>query len=231
MTIGSDIVVGLAVAIVVNSLQPEPSVGSPPFNGRLYAVVSRWEPPVLDVSRDGVRLPAEARPRFERFVRCVTSFRSRLPDSTDFFTDSARPHQRVLERALACSANAADAPALAAEYSAHATLVYEWEGFHTSPLEEAAYAEQFIHEHPTSPLVPFLSLFVAERMRYALELLNGAVTDSEMVSLAERYDNYIARARAADPLIRLIADDLDGLSFVYRDVGKHPKNVVRRKAG
>lgn len=228
MTSGSGIVIGLALAVAVTSVQPAP-VGSPPFNGRLYAVVSRWEPSALDASRDGARVPPESRPRFERFVRCVTSFRSRLADSTEFFTNSARPHQRALERALACSIDAPNAPALAAEYSSRATILYEWEGLHTAPLEEAAYAERFVLERPSSPLVPFLSFFIAQRMRYAFELLDGPLTDREMVTFAERYDRHLNRARAADPLVQLVADDLDGLSFVYRNVGKHPRDALPRR--
>lgn len=230
MTMLSGNAVGLALAVAVTSVQPAP-VGSPPFNGRLYAVVSRWEPSALDASRDGARVPPESRPRFERFVRCVASFRSRLADSTEFFTNSARPHQRALERALACSMDAPNASALAAEYSARATILYEWEGLHTAPLEEAAYAERFVLERPSSPLVPFLSLFIAQRMRYAFELLDGPLTDREMVTFAERYDRYLNRARAADPLVQLVADDLDGLSFVYRNVGKHPRDALPRRRG
>lgn len=227
MTSANGIVIGVALGVAAATAQPVP-VGSPPFNGRLYAVVSRWEPPTLDPSRDGARIPPESRPRFERFVRCVASFRSRLADSTEFFTNSARPHQRALERALACSVDAPNARALAAEYAARATILYEWEDLHTSPLEEASYAERFVLERPSSPLAPFLSLFIAERMRYAFELLDGAVTDPEMVSLAERYDRYLNRARATDLLVRLIADDLDGVSFVYRNVGKHPRDAQPR---
>ena len=219
----------LALAISASALQPDAPNGSTPFNGRLYAVVSRWEAADLDASRDGAQVSPQTRARFAIFVRCVATFRSRLPGSTNFFANSASPHQRVLERALACGSDTPNASSLATEYVAHATILYEWEGLYTSPLAEAAYAEQFIHEHPTSPLLPSLQLFVAARMRYAFELLNGAVIDSEMVSLAQRYDRFLNRARAADPLVDLIAVDLDGLPFVYRDVGKHPRDFLVRR--
>lgn len=186
------------MALSATALQPEAPQGSAPFNGRLYAVVSRWEPTDLDALRDGARVSPQVRARFGPFVRCVTAFRSRLPDATDFFTNSARPHQAVLGRALACSSNTPNASSLAAEYVAHATILYEREGLHTSPLDEAAYAEQFILEHPASPLLPSLNLFVAARMPYAFELLNGAVTDSEVVSLAERHDRFQVAERHKD---------------------------------
>ena len=219
----------LALALSANALQPEAPKGSAPFNGRLYAAVSRWEPADLDAARDGAQVSPLVRARFTRFVRCVSTFRSRLPEARDFFADSARPHQSVLERTLACSSNTPNASAVAAEYVARATILYEWEGLHTSPLEEAAYAERFILEHPKSPLLPSLDLFVAARMRHAFELLDGSATDSEMVSLAERYVTALDRARLADPLVGLIASDLDGLPFVYKDVGKHPRDLLVRR--
>ena len=125
--------------------------------------------------------------------------------------------------------DAPNAAALEAEYSPRATILYQWEGLHTAPLEEAAYAERFVLERPSSPLVPFLSFFIAQRMRYAFELLDGPLTDREMVTFAERYDRYLNRARAADPLVQLVADDLDGLSFVSRNVGKHPRDALPRR--
>lgn len=181
----------------------------------------------MDSSRDAALADPATRPRVARFVRCLASFKSRLPETTEFVTASARPQQRALERALACATDAPNAATLAAEYAASATILYEWEGLHTAPLEEAGYAERFIREHPTSPLVPYLHLFVAARMRYAFEMLDGALVDQEMVSLARRYVAHLEQGGARSPLLRLIGADLDGLAFVYKDVGKHPREVMR----
>lgn len=225
MITSTAVVASMAFALLASGGQTEAPGASGPLRGRLYAAVSRWEPANLDATRDAALVSPALRPRFERFVNCVSAFRSRLADSADFFVGAARPHQRVLERTLACSSVSADDAALAVDYVEHARILYEWEGQHTSPLEEAAYAEQFIDGHPASPLIPTLNLFVAARMRYAFEMLNGAVTDSEMKSLADQYNTWLRRARAADPLVALIADDLDGLAFVYEDVGKHPRDL------
>ena len=198
--------------------------GAPPFRGRLYAATSRWEPANLDAAGDTVLIDTAVRPRFGRFVRCLAEFRSQLPETTDFFQDSARPHRRSLERALVCTSQAPSIASLAADYAQRATILYEWEGDYTSPLAEATSAEQFIEANPRSPLAPYLDLFVAARMRYAFELLDGARGNTEMLALARKYQAFLSRAQSADPLVALIADDLDGLAYVYRDVGKHPRD-------
>ena len=198
--------------------------GAPPFTGRLYAATSRWEPAVLDAAGDTALVDLALRPRFSRFVRCLAEFRSQLPETTEFFEDSARPHQRSLERALVCTSQKPSIASLAADYAQRATILYEWEGDYASPLAEAAFAERFIEANPQSPLTPYLNLFVAARMRYAFELLDGARGDRQMITLARTFGTFVSRARAADPLVALIADDLDGLVYVYRDVGKHPRD-------
>lgn len=214
-------------AVLLLAVQSRVSPGMPPFRGHLFGVVSRLEPADLVALRGGSGAPAPVRARVARFVDCASAFKSRLAPPTEFFGESARPHQGVLERALACGVAASNAAELAAGYVEHATILYEWEGLHTSPLEEAAYAEHYLLDHPTSPLAPMLELFVGARMRCAFELLDGSLTDTEMVSLAERYRVHLARARR-DPLAAVIAADLDGMAFVVRDTGKHPRDVARR---
>ena len=130
--------------------------GGPPFRGRLYAATSRGEPANLDVAGDTALVDSAVRPRFDRFVRCLTGFRSRLPEPTEVFQNAARPHQRSLERALVCTSQAPSIASLAADYAQRATILYEWEGDYTSPLAEAAFAERFIEANPRSPLAPCL---------------------------------------------------------------------------
>jgi hypothetical protein len=214
----------LVACAVLAARVPQTSVarGTEPFGGRLYVVVSSWREHLNP--DDVTRVAPLLRPRFERFMRCEATFRSRLPEKTDFFARAALPHQRALERALACLVETPGIAELAADYSAHARILYEWEGLSSSPLEEAEYAERYITDHQGSPLVPYLYLFVAERVRYAFELLAGEKNQTGMAAAATRYRTFIDRARKADPMIGLVADDLDGLAFVYRDVGKHPRD-------
>jgi hypothetical protein len=196
--------------------------GAPPFSGRLYSVVSHWTPDErLTVSHATLVSPS-LRGRFERFTKCYASFKSQLADSNDFFVSSALPQRRVLERALACLIEAP--AALAADYATRARILYEWEGMSRSPLEEARFAETYITEHPDSPLLPYLHLFVAERARCAFELLAGENAQAGMAVTAALYRTFIDRARKADTMVGLVAKDLDGLSFVYRNIGQHPRN-------
>jgi hypothetical protein len=164
------------------------------------------------------------RSRFERFAKCHASFKSRLPDSDDFFKNAALHHRRPLELALACLIEAPGIAALATDYAAHAHILYEWEGMSEAPLVEAAYAETYITEHPKSPLLPYLYLWVAEGARYAFEMLDGEKNQEGMTTQAARYRTFIARARSADPMVELVANDFDGLSFVYTNIGKHPRD-------
>jgi len=146
-----------------------------------------------------------------------------------FLHQCRSPASTALERALACLSKAQNPRSAAAEYASHARILYEWEGMHTSPLDEASYAEDYVRDHPRSPLVPYLNLFIAERIRCAFELLDGAENDREMLALADRYRVFLDRARRADPLVALIAADLDGLSFVTQNVGKHPRGFRARQ--
>ena len=170
-------------------------------------------------------VPVPLRPRFQRFLRCHATFRSRLPKPRDFFSEAALPKEQAVERAIACLVEAPNAAQLATDYAAKARILYEWEGLSSSPLEEAEYAEQYINDHGDSPLVPYLCLFVAERLRYAFEYLNQQKNPMEATAVAARYRSYIGRARRADPIVALAADDLDGLPFLSRDVGKHPRDL------
>ena len=171
---------------------------------------------------DRDKVPASLRLRFDSFVRCRAGFRSTLPVSI-----MAREHgdfgrHPTLERTLSClfPENATGAT----EYARRAELYYEWEGLPSSPIGEAHHAETYISEHPGSPFVPYLYLFAAARWRYAFEFYAGDRDAKGIAESAAKYRDLIARARKSDPLIRLIADDLDGLRFLSSDVGRHPRD-------
>lgn len=214
----------VCAALTTLAAQSSVPAGTAPFKGRLYAAVSHWPADEPLRAGDAALVPPALRSRFERFARCHSSFKSRLPDSDDFFMHAALQHRRPLELALACLIEAPGIATLATDYAAHARILYEWEGMSDSPLEEAAYAETYISEHPTSPLLPYLYLFVAESARYAFEMLDGEKNPEGMATQAARYRTFIARARNADPMVALVANDFDGLSFVYLNIGKHPRD-------
>ena len=191
------------------------------FGGRLYRSVSERsiKSPLSSSDRD--KVPVSLRPRFDRFVRCRAEFRSGLPASKTAREQGDFGRHSTLERTLRCLFP--ENGMAATEYAQRAELYYEWEGLPSSPIGEADHAETYIAEHPGSPLVPYLYFFAAERWRYAFEFY---VRDRDAEGIAEsaaKYRDLIARARKADPLIQLIADDLDGLRFLSSDVGRHPR--------
>jgi hypothetical protein len=220
----------VCTALAALAAQSGAPTGTEPFKGRLYAAVSHW--PADDTLRasDAALVPPALRGRFERFAKCHSSFKSRLPDSDDFFMNAALNHKRPLERALACLIETPGIATLAADYAAHARILYEWEGMSEAPLAEAEYAETYISENSKSPLLPYLYMFVAASARYAFEMLDGEKNQEGMAAAAARYRTFIARARSADPMVALVANDFDGLSFVYLNIGKHPRDYRAAEA-
>jgi hypothetical protein len=198
---------------------------SPPvFNGRLYRSVAEWDTTSPFSSDDRARVPASLRSRFEAFVRCRARFRTGLPRPTSFFATAALNRQQTLERALACLFEAPGIAAAATEYTQRARILYEWEGLASSPIEEAQYAEEYIAGNPDSPFVPYLYLFVAERWRYAFEYFVQSGNKPGIAASAEKYRDFIARARGADAFVRLVADDSDGMPFLAVNVGIHARD-------
>jgi hypothetical protein len=192
------------------------------FGGRLYRSVSdrSIKSPLHNSDRD--KVPVSLRPRFDRFVRCRAVFTSALPVSKMAREQGDFGHHSTLERALTCLFP--EHGIAATEYARRAELYYEWEGLSSSPIGEADHAETYIAEHPASPFVPYLYVFAAERWRCAFEFY---VRDRDAEGIAEsaaKYRDLVARARTADSLIQLIADDMDGLRFLSSDVGKHPRD-------
>ena len=71
-------------------------------------------------------------------------------------------------------------------------------------------------KEPSTPLAPYLYLFIAHRQRAASEAAernqNAAVAQAATAKARE----FLQKARgAADPIFGLVADDLERLPFVY----------------
>lgn len=194
------------------------------FGGRLYHSVFDGSPDTSLTNNDRANVPISLRVRFDDFVRCHASFRSSLPAPTTFFQNAASIRQRAVERALTCLFVNTGIAAAATEYARNARILYEWEGMPDSPIEEASYAEAYVAEHPRSPLLPYLYLFAAQRWRCAFEYFVRDRDSEGIINSSAKYRDLIARARKADPLIQLVANDLDGLPYLTSDVGRHPRD-------
>jgi hypothetical protein len=164
--------------------------------------------------------PDEARSRIETLLRRAERFRSRLPDDGG----PPGPERAVLEkkwaleRDLVALIDLEGIEEMAAGYARRAVLSYEWEGGSDGPLAEAAFAERYLADHPTTPLRPYLTLFLAHRMRcaYETETLNRGARAGLRDSLSERYGSYLAAAlRDPDSLVRYVAADMDARPYLY----------------
>jgi hypothetical protein len=123
------------------------------------------------------------------------------------------------------------------EYARDAKLYYEWEGYQDGPFDEANSAVAYLAAHPQSTLRPYLDLFVLHRYRCAFEAAGWEAADQ---GAARRAANLADEQRAAtlykevwerisistDPVVRMIAIDLDTAAFVYLNIGLHPRTYV-----
>ena len=146
----------IAIAVLISLSVAEVSFGQSrsSFGGRLLRSVSDASPDDPLTSKDRGNVPELVRTRFDNFVRCRATFRSRLPLPKTFFEKAASTHQRTLERALTCLFTGPAIAALATEYAGNARILYEWEGLPSSPIEEASYAEEYIARIRTRRLRP-----------------------------------------------------------------------------
>jgi hypothetical protein len=211
--------------ILAVAWSPVAAQSQPRFDGRLYRAVAEWGTANPFTVGDRERVPVALRPSLERFMRCHSTFVSRLPKPDSFFATAALNKQRALERALACLSDHAGIADLATRYARDARILYEWEGMASSPLEEADFAEAYITSNVASPLAPYLYLFTAARVRCAFEFYARDGDSAEIMTMAARYRRLLERARNADPFVRLIADDMDGMRFLVSDVGRHPRDA------
>ena len=214
----------VAIVVLLAAERFSDAQTTPSFGGRLYRSVSDGGTARLLTNTDRNKVPVSLRVRYDHFVRCRASFRSSLPKPKTFFEEAASTRRQALERALACLFASRRVATAATEYVRNARILYEWEGLSSSPIAEAEYAEAYIAKYPRSPFASYLYLFIAERWRFAFEY---SVRDRDSEGIARssaKYREFIARAREADPFIRLVANDLDEQPYLTSDIGTHPRD-------
>ena len=126
-------------------------------------------------------------------------------------TQASLQFKRVgLERAVFSLFDRPDAAQLAGDYATRAALAYEWEGLPEVPLFEAAYADSFLAEHPTSPIAPFVQLFAGHRKLCAGNLIKELTSDNAAArrTLRESEAQLAAARDSGHPLIRVVAEHL-----------------------
>jgi hypothetical protein len=93
------------------------------------------------------------------------------------------------------------------------------------PLWRAELAEKYLKAHPDSELVPFLYTYLMVQHRLAFEAHTAAKALEGQKATAKKYRAFRLRGKAAaDPLVKAVADDIDGLIFLRRPVAEHPRD-------
>ena len=203
----------------------QPPAGAAPFGGRLYRSVFS-SGPALIAADDLARAPAALRPRLQVYLDRRSAFRSLYkgaPESIQEVRTDAK--KRAIERAIVSLVDAPDIAARAAHFVTAAPIASSWGRGPEGPLAEAAYAEDVLKRDPSSPLAPWLYLFIADRQRAAFEL-SASRTDAEgMKAAARKYRALAARARnAPDPIVAAIMDDMEALPHLYVESAAHPRD-------
>lgn len=193
------------------------------LKGKLYRSVFVTGPGTL-TSTDLASAPASVRERVSRFLARRSEFKSSYTHEAGSF-DQARvdAKKREIERAIVALIEAPGIEGQARDFVQSARIQFEWEGSWKGPLAEAAAAEDFLKQNTSSPIAPYLYLFVAQRQRAAFEAYAQAQHVEGMKASSKKYRTFVQRARgAADPIFALIVDDMDRQPHVYLKTDQHP---------
>jgi hypothetical protein len=167
---------------------------------------------------DLASLPPEVHPRADEFRRRAMAFRSLLPlaarePGPELWASEKR---QEMERGIVALVDAPGIEEMARDYAKRAVLMYEWEGMGEGPLAEAAFAEQFLHANPDTPMAPYLTLFLAHRYRCASEALEAEMKPEAATTTHATYLEWLdAAIQQSDPLVRYTAQDLSRRMRVY----------------
>jgi hypothetical protein len=208
----------LALAAQTAGASAQPSFKYPQIDlqGRLYRSVFAPGPGTLS-SGDIATLPENLRSRLSRFLVRRAEFTSHYESAPSGFESVARDaKRRAIEQSLSALIENLDAAAASLAFVKGAPIAHEWEGMADGPLAESAYAEQTLKQEPSTPLAPYLYLFIAQRQRAAAEAADRTQDTAVKTAALAKYRDYLSRARGVpDPIFALIADDMERMPYVY----------------
>jgi hypothetical protein len=215
---------GLLFFRAASSVQPTLAHPEIDFKGALYRAVFVQGAGSL-TSGEIATVPEPLRDRLSRFLIRRAAFRSAFQSSSTSFEEAARDaRKRALERTIVSLVEVPDVSRLALEFITDAPIAFEWEGHPDGPMAESGYAEKYLGRNPSSPLAPFVMLFIAHRQRAAFEAYDHGKQPDDERKAAAKYLDYIQRARSAhDAIYSLIADDMDRQPYVYLKTSKRPQ--------
>lgn len=205
------------VAVIAFALAQTPA--RPPvvdFKGRLYRAVFANGPDTLS-SGDLAQVAGPVRERLGLFLRRRVNFVSQYEGAPkDLIAAEADAKRRAIERAIVSLIDGEGIGQRAVAFVAAAPILYEWQGDPKGPLAESAYAEHVLELEPSTPLAPFLYLFIAQRQRAAAEAAERTEATAVAQAAQAKAKTFLQKARGVpDPIFGLIADDLEKVPFVY----------------
>ena len=201
--------------------QAEPAAS--PYDGRLAKALFLSE----NVPGDLAALAASA-PAAARELVAAAAERARQPDPA---LPSAGPanFRRALAQAMVALVGTPEARAESVGLSAELVAPNPSQVTSTMgaeiPLWRAEVAEKYLKAHPDSPLVPFLYAYLMVQHRLAFEAQTAAKALEGQKATAKKYRAFRLRGRAAaDPLVRAVAEDIDGMIFLRQATAEHPRD-------
>jgi hypothetical protein len=211
----------VAPAMAMAAAQAEPAAS--PYDGRLTRALFLSEDVAADLAAVAASAPAAAREMLSSAAE-----RARRAGAA---ASTAGPASLSRELTQAMAALAAT-PAARAEIAA---LVDQLVAPNPSPvtsamgaevpLWRAEVAEKYLKAHPDSELVPFLYLYLMVQNRLAFEAQTAAKALDGQKATAKKYRAFRLRGRAVDdPLVKAVAEDLDGMIFLRRPIAEHPRD-------
>jgi len=208
----------LALAAQAASGASQPTFKYPQVDlqGRLYRSVFAPGPGTLS-SGDIATLPENLRSRLSRYLVRRAEFTSHYESAPADIEGVARDaKRRAIEQSLTALVESPDAAVPILAFVKGAPIAYEWEGMPDGPLAESKYAEDQLAQTPTTPLAPYLYLFIAQRQRAAAEAADRTSNTAVKTAALAKCREYLGRARSApDPIFALIADDMERMPYVY----------------
>ena len=214
----------VCLSLVLTSAAQEPA-GQPAFGGKLYRSALTSGPGTL-AEADLAGTPDPLRSRLAAFLARRAAFKSAYKGAPETLAQvRADAKRRVIERSIVALVDAAGVERTAVEFVSEAPIAGEWNGQHQGPAAEAAFAEDVLKKDPSSPLAPWLYVFIAERQRIVFEALENARDLEGMKAAARKYRTFASRARSVeDPIYRALIDDIEGLPYLYINGGQHPRD-------
>ena len=185
-----------------------------------YNEIPEYSPSRLDVSH----FSKELQGRLITYIERAKKFRSKLKQPHGPTENKMGfPKLVQVEKGIVLLIYSAGIEDTAATYARNAKIYLEWEGMSDGPLEEARYAENYLKQNPSTPIKPYLLLFLVHRYRIAFECLDNEKDDERQAETAAKYQQYLKLARSEkDPLIGAIADDINKQSYLYIRTIKQP---------